>query len=262
MPADIKFITRMKHSSRFTLMSMLLIMAITQFATTTMAKGSDDEIVVKRERHYKGEALYGFMNGGSELYLEYGFKHLRAIDVTYRGEDYTIEIYKMESPEDAFGIYSIHTYGILYADTVFNYDCHTSMQLQTISGDTYYTVVFDKPSKEINYDAVNLVKHYMLESENSAIFTIPEQIGEIVNRKSGKLKFMRGPLGLLAGTPELSDYIKNITNYKVWSLKDENAHVSKAFFYSPNEESITHLKSLLQQSDLILQGNDWLLFEF
>lgn len=248
--------------NRSTLSVLLSIIAIVLFATTMQAKGSDDEIVVKRERQYKGEALYGFMNGGSELYLEYGFKHLRAIDVTYRGEDYTIEIYKMESPEDAFGIYSIHTYGILFADTVFNYDCHTSMQLQTISGDTYYTVVFDKPSKEINYDAVNLVKHYMLESDNSAIFTIPEQISEIVNRKSGKLKFMRGPLALLAGTPELSDYFKNVTNYKIWSHKGEKSHNSKAFFYSQNEESITRLKSSLPISDLIMQGKDWLLFEF
>ena len=248
--------------NRSTLRMLLSIIAIVLFATTIQAIRSDEEIVVKRERQYIGEALYGFMNGGSELYLEYGFKHLRAIDVTYKGEDYTIEIYKMESPEDAFGIYSIHTYGILYADTVFNYDCHTSMQLQTISGDTYYTVVFDKPFQEINYDAVNLVKHYMLEANNSAIFTIPEQLSEIVTQKSGKLKFMRGSLGLMAGSPELSDYLKNVTNYKIWSLKGEKSHNSKAFFYSKNEEAITRLKSLLPPSGLILQGKDWLMFEF
>ena len=252
----------MKLFSKSTVRAFLSITAIALFATTIQAKGSDDKITVKRERQYKGEALYGFMNGGSELYLEYGFKHLRALDVIYKGEEYTIEIYKMESPEDAFGIYSVHTYGILFADTVFTYDCHTTMQLQTISGDTYYTVVFEKPSKEINYDAVNLVKHYMIEPDSSAIFTIPEQLSEIVIQKSGKLKFMRGPLAVLAAVPELTDYFKNLTNYKIWSLKDEKSHISKAFFYSKNEESITRLKSLLQPSGLILQGNDWLLFEF
>ncbi|OFX76823.1 MAG: hypothetical protein A2X19_01325 [Bacteroidetes bacterium GWE2_39_28] len=241
---------------------LLPIIAFSLSAAILQAQVTDDQITVKRERHFKGEALYGFMNGGSELYLEYGFKNLRAIDVVYKGEEYTVEIYKMESPEDAFGIYSIHTYGILFADTVFTYDCHTTMQLQTISGDTYYTVVFEKPSKEINYDAVNLVKHYMIEADTSAIFTIPEQLSEIVIQKSGKLKFMRGPLAVLAAVPELTDYFKNLTNYKIWSLKDEKSHISKAFFYSKNEESITRLKSLLRPSDLILQGNDWLLFEF
>ncbi|HCT93477.1 MAG TPA: hypothetical protein DIC44_01480 [Rikenellaceae bacterium] len=252
----------MKLFSRSILKVLLPIIAFSLSAAILQAQVTDDQITVKRERHFKGEALYGFMNGGSELYLEYGFKNLRAIDVVYKGEEYTVEIYKMESPEDAFGIYSIHTYGILFADTVFTYDCHTTMQLQTISGDTYYTVVFEKPSKEINYDAVNLVKHYMIEADTSAIFTIPEQLSEIVIQKSGKLKFMRGPLAVLAAVPELTDYFKNLTNYKIWSLKDEKSHISKAFFYSKNEESITRLKSLLRPSDLILQGNDWLLFEF
>ena len=252
----------MKLFSRSILKVLLPIIAFSLSAAILQAQVTDDQITVKRERHFKGEALYGFMNGGSELYLEYGFKNLRAIDVVYKGEEYTVEIYKMESPEDAFGIYSIHTYGILFADTVFTYDCHTTMQLQTISGDTYYTVVFEKPSKEINYDAVNLVKHYMIEADTSAIFTIPEQLSEIVIQKSGKLKFMRGPLAVLAAVPELTDYFKNLTNYKIWSLKDEKSHISKAFFYSKNEESITRLKSLLRPSGLILQGNDWLLFEF
>lgn len=221
-----------------------------------------DSVQVKRERVFKGEALYGFMNGGSELYLEYSFRELKAIDLTYKGEEYTVEIYKMESHEDAFGIYSVHTFGALFKDTLFRYSCHSSMQLQTCLGDTYYSVVFEKPSDSINYNAVELINYYSDAQKRSAYIDFPEEVRESVKRVSGNLKYMKGPLGMFAASPELTDYFKNITDYKLWTLKEENSSLSKAFFYSKNKESIARLKSSLADSNSFFEGEGFILFEF
>ena len=65
---------------------------------------------IKNERVFKGKALYGFMNGGSDLFLEYGFEELYVSDVKFKGSEFAVEVYMMPSPEDAYGIYSQHTF--------------------------------------------------------------------------------------------------------------------------------------------------------
>lgn len=56
-------------------------------------------------RQFTGSALYNYINGGSELFLEFGFKEL-LLQKYRKGEDeLSIEAYQMESPESALGIY-------------------------------------------------------------------------------------------------------------------------------------------------------------
>ena len=88
------------------------------------------EVKVKREREFTGSGLYGFMNGGAEQFLEYGVSKLVARDVVYEGQEYTVEIYDMPTPEDAFGIYSLHVFRCQRADTLGCIDCRlTSCRL-------------------------------------------------------------------------------------------------------------------------------------
>ena len=64
---------------------------------------------------YEGEGLYGYINGGSEIFLQYGFKR---VDVgRYKkesggaGPEVTVDLYRMGSPLDAFGIFSVRRQG-------------------------------------------------------------------------------------------------------------------------------------------------------
>jgi hypothetical protein len=61
-------------------------------------------------QHVVGEDLYSLINGGAEIYHEYGFR--QAVNHSYESTDGTsinVEIYEMEDPESAFGIYSFKT---------------------------------------------------------------------------------------------------------------------------------------------------------
>jgi len=64
-------------------------------------------------RVYSDEDLYMYIDGGADLYLEYGFKQV--ISCKYqnpRAIKIHIEIYEMDSSEDAFGVYTINSSGI------------------------------------------------------------------------------------------------------------------------------------------------------
>jgi hypothetical protein len=64
---------------------------------------------------YRKDGLYGYIDGGAEIVLQYGFRELSVMRFRPTGEtpagsapdrEITLEIYRMDSGEDAFGLYS------------------------------------------------------------------------------------------------------------------------------------------------------------
>jgi hypothetical protein len=61
-------------------------------------------------RHYAGEDLYEYINGGAEIYHEYGFVQVVVQDyINDAGKSVSVEIYEMASPASAYGIYTFKT---------------------------------------------------------------------------------------------------------------------------------------------------------
>jgi hypothetical protein len=63
-------------------------------------------------QEFVGEDLYVYINGGAEIYQEYGFR--RVIVQDYKnasGKEISLEIYEMETPEAAFGIFTFKKSG-------------------------------------------------------------------------------------------------------------------------------------------------------
>jgi hypothetical protein len=65
---------------------------------------------------YRKDGLYGYINGGAEIFLQYGFEGLSVIryieDTGPAAErEITFEVYRMASPVDAFGIFSLKREG-------------------------------------------------------------------------------------------------------------------------------------------------------
>jgi hypothetical protein len=74
----------------------------------------DDEISgwFKEDVHriYKGESLYEYIDGGAEIYHEYGFKQVITQDFSSKaGESLSLEIFEMEDDAAAYGIYTFKT---------------------------------------------------------------------------------------------------------------------------------------------------------
>jgi hypothetical protein len=61
---------------------------------------------------YKGEDLFYYINGGAEIYHEYGFERVIVQDYKNSNEkSASLEIYKMNSPESAYGMYTFKSSG-------------------------------------------------------------------------------------------------------------------------------------------------------
>jgi hypothetical protein len=65
---------------------------------------------------YKKDGLFGYIDGGAELFLQYGFEELSVTRYTdgpapAAEKEVTIETYRMASPADAFGIFSLKREG-------------------------------------------------------------------------------------------------------------------------------------------------------
>lgn len=61
-------------------------------------------------RHYEGKDLYEYINGGAEIYHEFGFVQVVVQDYIHQtGKSISVEIFEMDSPYSAFGIYTFKT---------------------------------------------------------------------------------------------------------------------------------------------------------
>jgi Family of unknown function (DUF6599) len=61
---------------------------------------------------YSGEALYEYIDGGAEIYREYGFREVAVQDYKNQADrTATLEIYVMSSPAAAYGVYAFKTTG-------------------------------------------------------------------------------------------------------------------------------------------------------
>ncbi|MGZ7065033.1 MAG: DUF6599 family protein [Candidatus Aminicenantales bacterium] len=67
-------------------------------------------------RTFSRDGLYGYVDGGAEVFLQYGFRDLTVFSlIPDKAADpkkaVTLEIYRMDSPKDAFGIFSTRREG-------------------------------------------------------------------------------------------------------------------------------------------------------
>jgi len=61
-------------------------------------------------QEYRGEDLFLYIDGGAEIYHEYGFKQVIVQDYkNNEGKSISLEIFLMESPESAYGMFSFKT---------------------------------------------------------------------------------------------------------------------------------------------------------
>ncbi len=98
-------------------LSVILVLAQVTMASQgtvkkALPKDGDVEGWTKHRtlQHYAGEDLYEYINGGAEIYHEYGFVQVVVQDyVNDTGKSVSVEIFEMVSPSSAYGMYTFKT---------------------------------------------------------------------------------------------------------------------------------------------------------
>lgn len=210
---------------------------------------------IKRERTFEASGLYGYMNGGADRFLEYDVKNLTVREIIYKGEEYSVEIYEMATPEDAFGIYSLHTFKCLRADTLGGINCLSAYQLQAVSGEIYASVVFPSGSQTAKENAGEVLEKYMPESGKNP--EIPALL-ELKPPISGNLKYLRGPLSVSAASFSLAEIVKDISYNGIWFVSQKPSKDYRALIYLKNAGDADKIKEKIPAADILKAGTDYI----
>ena len=217
------------------------------------------QIEVKNERVFTGTALYGFMNGGADLYYEYGFKELVSREITYKGEAYTVDIYTMDTPLNAFGIYSIHAYKCMQADSLGRFDCLSKYQLQAVDGNAYVSIVFQSGSRAARKAADEL--YLMFVADGKTGIRVPNQLMYMVKSYSGSVKYMKGKLAVNNVQPSLLELLDGIDSYEIWYIENSDQKDNPALFLLQTGKDCTLLQKRIPKENIIRKGEKFVMMK-
>lgn len=198
------------------------VMAQTESVIPELDKEDLPGAVFNRNDVYDGRSLWGYMNGGADLYIEYGFVELRVQEFEIENEMMKAEIYRMKNPASAFGIYSIKIYKCNDKNIFISPDCLSNYQYQAAKGPVYISVINASGSEK----AVELTKktaEIIAEKVVGRPFRI-EAFNMLHPDTSGhnQIKLVKGKLGLQNSIPRWQELFREMVGYEVYMLKIEN----------------------------------------
>jgi len=164
-------------------------------------------------RTFNGASLFGYINGGAELYLEYGFSAASVAEISLMGGKYKTEIYRMTGAEEAFGIFSVSKYSCRSMPQVSSFTCMTKYQLQICAGSYYISIINATGTKTDSLASVRIgeaIVNKIKEPQAAIAEFLPGIDPEIIKRDAILAK---GRLGIMNGAPDFEDYFRNATGY-------------------------------------------------
>jgi hypothetical protein len=183
-------------------------------------------------RTFNGESLFGYIDGGAELYLEYGFSVVWVSEIEYMKGKYKIEIYRMKGAEEAFGIFSVSKFRCLSSPPVATYSCQTRYQLQICSGPFYISIINRTGTDGDSIASLNIASSIARKIKENPVDLsryLPGIPHSLIREKALLLK---GKLGLMNGAPDWEDYFKGISDYTLVILPEEGKTTLSVRFQS------------------------------
>jgi hypothetical protein len=221
------------HNRKFILLSILLPLSFTirgqALLNSHMLEGLPDA-KTEQIRTFSRESLYGYIDGGAELYLEFGFDTLVATELAYEGRELKVEIYRMKDPEAAFGIFSVSRFRCNGGEKLTEHICRSAYQLQFCKGPYYVSIINDTGSDADQHVSAEIARNIIGHISDAGFdpgaffpFAVDEE-----TMKSAVL--VRGPLGLYNGVPSLYQDLGVAADYSAMMiLKDGKTLASLRF---------------------------------
>ncbi len=191
---------------------------------------------ILNSREFTGNALWGYINGGADLYLEYGFDflkvdNLRLENLKQGDQEFTVNIYQMKDAAAAFGIFSVSWFNCIGVFLEHNISCLTPYQLQFVKAQYYISIINETGNAKAWEIGLKLARIISAKIEGND-FEVPEVFQKReFDGIHGQAKFMKGRLGLENGFPAWSGYFENIKKFQVYMFvvkkKDSRIHIAE-----------------------------------
>lgn len=192
----------------FFLIPCSFIFSLSSQETTKMEKNlseylpAPDEITGWKRNYkpeeYAGDELYLYINGGAEIYHEYGFQQVLVQDfLNSSNKSVSLELYQMNDPESAYGIYTFKT-GLDGKELDLGWEGRfEGYYLNFWKGDYLITITGFDEDKETQEGILEIAKAVdnklsaLSYKKPSIIHLLPQE-----NLKKKSIKYIQGHLGL------------------------------------------------------------------
>ncbi len=178
-------------------------------------------LTISSNNVYDGNALWGYMNGGADLYLEYGFEGLRVQEIKIDGNALKLEIYRMESPLAAFGMMSIKRFRCNETSLFIPDDCLTGFQYQAAKG-LFYLNVINFTGNEQGITLTKEVAQSVVQLIETGDFRVPA-FGDVDKTliNPAEIKYVRGKLGLQNSISKWISLFDEFSDFEIFYLPVE-----------------------------------------
>lgn len=212
--------------TRKLLYSIVICIGSMHFLSAQLPSFSLKNIEIESQQIYDGNSLWGYMNGGSDLYFEYGFEQLSVFEVKLNHKSFSFRIFEMQNAEKAFGIFSIHRFKCDNTDHNNFPVCIHNKHFQAAYGKWYISILKNDSQLLSKEEKDSFLKWITKEFEFTDI-KYPSK----VNLANASL--ICGPLGWQNGYTNWTDCFED-TNIYFWLENDkaiiqftDNAHRKK-----------------------------------
>jgi hypothetical protein len=167
---------------------------------------------IRRTEGFAGDALYGYINGGADLYHEYGFEQLSVQDVRVDSDAHFIEVYLMADPGGAFGIFSISHGECTPADSLPESSCASPRVVQWAQSRYFVRIAGESWSPEAQAARLRLARTLSVKIPGDAwiIPAVPAAAGGTERT----LLLVRGALGMQNGFDRWSSLVEGLENFE------------------------------------------------
>jgi hypothetical protein len=223
----------MKIYTYFSLLVFALLSpGIVTGQTTTMPVLNSRDIndaVITETRTFGNESLFGYMDGGAELYLEYGFDSLFVTSLSFKGGDIKAEVFRMSDPDAAFGIYSVSHFKCTNSVDLTRYYCSSPYQVQFCKG-SFYVSIINSNGTEAEQKLSESIAELLIGKISGQSFSPAVYITDDLTEEEVKSAlFVRGSLGLFNGAYGLSKELEDFSGYSALIIKGEETRVAVRF---------------------------------
>lgn len=179
------------------------------------------ELTITRNETFDGESLWGYMNGGADIYLEYGFDILRVEEFVYQDEEIKLEIFKMQDAVSAFGIYSVKTFKCAGQNIFGELDCLNKYQFQLAYGSYYIQLINNSGTGKAEEFMKKLATLITEKLETEELMLPASYLTDSLGLNISCIKMVKGYLGLQNKLIEMSSCFDGLTDYQVYFAKLE-----------------------------------------
>ena len=239
---------------RLTLILLFISVSLIASEPPSIRPGDFDQLTITRQQEFNSSELWGLINGGADLYFEYGFEKLFLQEISIGTEQFRIEIYHMNDEVAAFGIYSVSVHRCDEMGKKVVNDCTNPYQYQMVSGNKYVSVInytgsnmAKKTSAEI---AAKLIKGVKIDETHPVMpyYVLSESGKEIITR------VYKGILGIQNGNAHWLELFDGLEGFTVgeMTMRDDEGEYKIAAVECKDKNQANLLKQRILDAEWIL----------